>query len=99
MLKSSTDEIFKYKDNFLLDIGDGALLCNALPATVDGYDTVFVTAHTWLADYMLSQVPRILPARDRDDALGAYWALPPPLRLIDTGETVHVPAAAIAAFA
>jgi hypothetical protein len=99
LLKSSADAIFTYKDKFLLPLADGALLCNALPATVDGYDTVFVVCHTWLADWMgFSNYSRIPPARDHHDALGAFHLMPPPLRLVDAGDTVHVPAAAIAAF-
>jgi hypothetical protein len=100
LLRLSTDAVFRQKDNFVIDCGDeGGFVCEATPAVADGFETLFVTARTWLSPEMLSNHPVIPIARDRDDALGSYWLMPPPLRLRDDGETVHVPAAAIAAFA
>ena len=100
LLRASADAIFTYKDNFLLDIGDdGAFLCKAIPVNIDGIDTVFVTHHTWLPVHMgVSQYPRLPRAKERDDMLGAYHLMSPPLRN-DRGDTVIVPAAALASFA
>jgi len=100
LLRASSDAVLRYRDNFLIGIGDeGALLCQATPAEVDGIETLFCVAHTWLAAEMgMSRYPHIGPATDRDDALGSFWLMPPPLRK-DLGETVQVPAKAIEAFA
>jgi hypothetical protein len=100
LLRASSDAVLRYRDNFLISIGDqGALLCQATPAEVDGIETLFVVAHTWLAsDMAMNAYPRIGPAIDRDDALGSFWLMPPPLRC-DKGESVEVPAKAIEAFA
>jgi hypothetical protein len=100
LLRASAGAVFQHRDNFLLAIGDdGALLCNALPADIDGIATVFVTAHTWLADYMgTSSYPRIPPATERDDALSSFWLCPPPVRK-RLGESIQVPSAMIEAFA
>jgi hypothetical protein len=100
LLRASAGAMFQHRDNFLLSIGDdGALLCTALPADVDGIATVFITAHTWLADYMaMHSYPRIPPATDRDDALASFWLCPPPVRR-KLGESIQVPAAVIEALA
>jgi hypothetical protein len=100
LLRASSDTVLRYRDNFLIGIADeGAFLCQATPAEVDGIETMFCVAHTWLAAEMgVSRYPHIGPATDRDDALGSFWLMPPPLRR-DKGESVEVPAAAIASFA
>jgi hypothetical protein len=100
LLKASSDAVLRHRDNFLIGIGDeGALLCQATPAEVDGVETMFCVSHTWLgSDMAMSAYPRIGPATDRDDACGSFWLMPPPLRK-DLGETLQVPAKAIEAFA
>jgi hypothetical protein len=97
--QASSDAVLRYRDNFLIGISDeGVLLCQATPAEVDGIETLFCVAHTWLgSDMAMSAYPHIGPASDRDDALGSFWLMPPPLRR-DLGETVQVPAKAIGAF-
>jgi hypothetical protein len=100
LLRGSSDATLRYRDNFLIGIADeGALLCQATPAEVDGIETLFCVAHTWLgSDMAMSAYPHIGPATDRDDALGSFWLMPPPLRR-DKSESVEVPAKAIEAFA
>jgi hypothetical protein len=54
-------------------------------------------ANTGLSSEMATNsYPSIMPAADRYDMLGAYHLMPPPLRR-DSGESVHVPLAALAA--
>jgi hypothetical protein len=100
LLQASADAVFQYRENFLLPVApDGALLCQAIPAEVDGIDTTFVIARTWLVSEMATNnYARIPPATDRDDMLGSYHLMPPPLRR-DLGETIQVPVAALQAFA
>jgi hypothetical protein len=43
-----------------------------------GFDSVFVTLHTWLPEHMgVSHYPKLPPAKERDDMLGAaapdFW--------------------------
>jgi hypothetical protein len=99
LLRASADAIFTYKDNFLLDIGDdGAFLCKAIPVNIDQIDTIFVTLNTWLPEHMgVSQYQRLPPAKERDDMLGAFHLMPPPLRH-DKGESIIVPKAALDSF-
>ena len=74
-------------------------MCQATPAEVDGIETLFCVAHTWLAAEMgMSRYPHLGPATDRDDACGSLWLMPPPLRR-DKGASVEVPAMAIEALA
>jgi hypothetical protein len=88
LLRASADAIFTY----------GAFLCKAIPVNIDQIDTIFVTLNTWLPEHMgVSQYQRLPPAKERDDMLGAFHLMPPPLRH-DKGDTIIVPKAALDSF-
>jgi hypothetical protein len=80
---------------------DGCLRCQANPAELEsGQRVVFVRANTWMTNVQADgcTARRVPPAVDRDDALGAFWLAPPPLRRRLPDGRYEVLTAAIEAF-
>jgi hypothetical protein len=80
-------------DGFQIELGDGKLICAARLAKVNDHHTLFVTAHSWLAECMVSALPRLPVASDPEDALGRYLLCPVPLRRVRDGKTEVLTAA------
>jgi hypothetical protein len=103
LLRASTHALNTYRNNFVLQVNeDGGFLCTAMltrSSTDHGdIDDLYITAHTWLPEHMsVSSYPILPAATDPDDMLGSYYLLPEVLR-VDNGDSVIVPAAALASF-
>jgi hypothetical protein len=82
LLTASSTAVFAQREDFLLPVEDGCLRCQADPAELDGHPVLFVRANSWLTTDQSDRCTahRVAPAADRDDALGAFWLCPPPLR-------------------
>jgi hypothetical protein len=100
LLAASSKAVLEQREDFLLEVADGCLRCQADPAELDGDHRLFVRANSWLTADQSDRcfAKRVPPTVDRDDALGAFWLAPSPLRRVRDGK-IEVLRAAIEALA
>jgi hypothetical protein len=99
LLVTSARAVLEQREDFLLPVEDGCLRCQADPAEIDGDPRLFIRANSWLTSEQSdrSYARRVPRAVDRDDALGAFWLAPPPLRRRTPDGQHEVLTAAVAA--
>jgi hypothetical protein len=98
LLAASSTAVLEQREDFLLAVADGCLRCQADPAEIDGDHRLFIRANSWLTADQSDRcfAKRVPPAGTRDDALGAFWLAPPPLRRVRNGK-IEVLTAAVEA--